>query len=91
MALANQSFGEWAEELAIAGGVGLVVGAIFFVILYAVIRVSPKRWWLWGAGAMTALLALMIMLCAGLHRAVVQQIYADGGGTGARRDPAHRP
>lgn len=60
--LSNQSFGEWARELAIASGVGLVVGAIFFVILYAVIRVSPKRWWLWGAGAVTALLAVMIML-----------------------------
>ncbi|HET9355751.1 MAG TPA: M48 family metallopeptidase [Sphingomicrobium sp.] len=60
--LSNQSFGEWAKELAIASGVGLVVGAIFFVILYAVIRVSPKRWWLWGAGAVTALLAVMIML-----------------------------
>ena len=60
--LSNQSFGEWAKELAIAGGVGLAVGAIFFVILYAVIRGSPKRWWLWGAGAVTALLAVMIML-----------------------------
>ena len=60
--MSNQIFGEWAKELAIATGVGLVVGAIFFVVLYAVIRNSPKRWWLWGAGAVTALLAVMIML-----------------------------
>lgn len=60
--LSNQSLGEWAKELAIANGVGLVVGAIFFTIIYAVIRNSPKRWWLWGAGAVTALMAVMIML-----------------------------
>ena len=60
--MSNQSLGEWVKELAIGTGVGLVVGAIFFVVLYAVIRNSPKRWWLWGAGAVTALLAVMIML-----------------------------
>lgn len=60
--MSNQSFGEWAKELAIATGVGLVVGAIFFIVLYAVIRKSPKRWWLWGAGAVAALMAVMIML-----------------------------
>ena len=60
--MSNQSFLEWFKEWSIALGVGLVVGAIFFVVLYAVIRKSPKRWWLWGAGAVTALLAIMIML-----------------------------
>ena len=60
--LSNQSFAEWAKEFSIGMGVGLVVGAIFFMILYAVIRNSPKRWWLWGTGAVTALLAVMIML-----------------------------
>ena len=36
---------------AILLGVGLVTGAIFFAIIYAVIRNSPKRWWLWGTAA----------------------------------------
>lgn len=60
--LSNQSFGDWATETAIMSGVGLVVGAIFFVIFWAVIRKSPKRWWLWGSGAVAALMAVMILL-----------------------------
>lgn len=60
--LSNQSLFEWAKELAIMGGVGLVTGAIFFTIIYAVIRKSPKRWWLWGTVATTAIMAVLIML-----------------------------
>lgn len=60
--LSNQSLGEWALEMAKGLGVGLVLGAVFFIIIYAVIRNSPRRWWLWGAGTMAALMAVMIML-----------------------------
>ena len=60
--MSNQTFLEWLKEWGIMLGVGLVIGAIFFVILYAVIRKSPRRWWLWGAGAVAALMAVMIML-----------------------------
>ena len=60
--MSNQTFLEWFKEWGIMLGVGLVIGAIFFVILYAVIRKSPRRWWLWGAGAVAALMAVMIML-----------------------------
>ena len=31
-------------------GVGLVIGALMFMVIYAVIRNSPKRWWLWASG-----------------------------------------
>jgi STE24 endopeptidase len=60
--LSNQSVGEWARELLIANGVGLVMGAIFFMIIYAVIRKSPRRWWLWGTGAVVGVMTVMIML-----------------------------
>jgi STE24 endopeptidase len=60
--LSNQSVGEWARELLIANGVGLVMGAIFFLIIYAVIRKSPRRWWLWGTGAVVGVMTVMIML-----------------------------
>ena len=60
--LSNQSFLEWLKEWGIMLGVGMVTGAIFFAIIYAVIRNSPKRWWLWGAGAFGALAALMILI-----------------------------
>ena len=60
--MSNQSIGEWAKELAIGVGVGLVVNAIFFLVIYAIIRKSPKRWWLWGAGAVGILSAILILL-----------------------------
>ena len=60
--LSNQTFLEWFKEWGIAMGVGVVTGAIFFAILYAVIRRNPKRWWLWGAAATGALLAVLILL-----------------------------
>ena len=60
--LSNQTFLQWLKEVGIALGVGVVTGAIFFAIIYAVIRNSPKRWWLWGAAATGALLAVLILL-----------------------------
>ncbi len=60
--LSNQGLGEWLSEWGIMLGVGIVVGALFFAILWAVIRNSPKRWWLWGTAATGALLAVMILL-----------------------------
>ena len=60
--MSNQSFLEWFTEWTILLGVGTVIGAIFFAIIYAVIRNSPKRWWLWGTLATGALLSVMILL-----------------------------
>lgn len=60
--LANQDFPAWATEQAIMLGVGLVIGMIFFTVIYAVIRGSPRRWWLWATAAVSVLLALMILI-----------------------------
>ena len=60
--LSNQSFPAWLSEWGIMLGVGLVTGAVFFAIIYAVIGNSPKRWWLWGTVATGALLSVLILL-----------------------------
>jgi STE24 endopeptidase len=60
--LSNQAFLEWFKEWGIMLGVGIVTAAIFFAIIYAVIRNSPKRWWLWGTVATGALLSVLILL-----------------------------
>jgi STE24 endopeptidase len=60
--MSNQTFAEWFKEWGIMLGVGVVTTAIFLVIIYAVIRKSPKRWWLWGTAATVALFAVMILL-----------------------------
>lgn len=60
--MSNQNLMEWFKEFGIMLGVGLVTGAIFFAIIYAVIRKSPKRWWLWGTLATTVLSGVMILV-----------------------------
>ena len=55
--LMNQSFGGWALDQAKSLGIGVVLSAILFTVVLAVIRRSPRRWWLWGALTMTAFTA----------------------------------
>ena len=58
--LVNQDFGAWAAEQGIALGVALVTTALLLAVIFTVIRKSPRRWWLWGGAAMTALIAVMV-------------------------------
>ena len=60
--MSNQTFLEWFKEYGIMLGVGIVTSAIFLAIIYAVIRKSPRRWWLWGTVATTVLSAVMILI-----------------------------
>jgi len=60
--MSNQRLAEWSVEQLKLFGVGLVIGALMFMVIYAVIRNSPKRWWLWASGALAAMFAVMIML-----------------------------
>jgi STE24 endopeptidase len=60
--LMNQSFGDWLIDQGKNLGVGIVISAILFTIVLAVIRKSPKRWWLWGALTMTAFSAFASMI-----------------------------
>ena len=60
--MSNQTLTEWGFEQSKLFGVGLVIGALMFMVIYAVIRKSPKRWWLWASGALAAMFAVMIML-----------------------------
>ena len=60
--MSNQSLAEWGFEQLKLFGIGLVIGALMFMVIYAVIRNSPKRWWLWASGALAAMFAVLIML-----------------------------
>jgi len=48
--LSNQTFLQWMRDELVGLGVGVVFGAIALTLIYAVIRRSPRNWWLWGAG-----------------------------------------
>lgn len=60
--LMNQSLGAWLGEQAIALLLSVVMTAILFAIVFAVIRRFPRTWWLWGTCAVTALIALLILI-----------------------------
>ena len=60
--LMNQSFADWALDQGKGLGIGIVLSAILFTIVLAVIRKSPKRWWLWGALTMTGFAAFGAMI-----------------------------
>jgi len=60
--LMNQSFPAWFGEYSIALALSLVATAIFFMIVFAVIRRAPRSWWAWASAVTIALLALMIMV-----------------------------
>lgn len=48
--LSNLSLGGWFGEQAKGLLVGLILGTLALVIIYAVIRKATRTWWLWGAG-----------------------------------------
>ncbi len=60
--LMNQSFSDWLIDQGKNLGVGIFLSAIVFTVVLAVIRKSPKRWWLWGALTMTAVSAFGAMI-----------------------------
>jgi STE24 endopeptidase len=60
--LMNLGFGEWLGEQAIGLGIGIVSMALFLMAFFAVIRRSPKRWWLWGTGIISGFVIIGIAI-----------------------------
>ena len=48
--LSNLTLGGWFGEQAKGLMVGLILGTVALVVIYAVIRKATRTWWLWGAG-----------------------------------------
>ena len=61
-ALSTQAFGPWLGDQAKELGVGLVLGGLGIVVLYGVLRRTPRTWWLWGAVTATVLLVLAALI-----------------------------
>ena len=59
----SQPFGDWLMQLGIATVVSSLVGALFFMGVYLLMRRTGRRWWLWS-GALTAALLAFVMLLA---------------------------
>jgi STE24 endopeptidase len=48
--LLTQAFSGWLADQALALGLGLVIGSLLVMALYAVLRLAPRSWWIWAAG-----------------------------------------
>ena len=60
--MATQTFGRWFVEQLLALGVGIAATALVVSVLYAVIRRSGERWWLWGTVTSVALSTLALLI-----------------------------
>jgi STE24 endopeptidase len=57
--LSTQTFGQWLGEYLLRNGIGLAVSAIALSILYLIIAVTKKTWWIWGTLATIAFTAII--------------------------------
>jgi len=60
--LSNQAFGQWMRDQAVALGVGVVLGAIFMVPLFGLVRRLGKNWWVWGAVTTVVFIAFVALI-----------------------------
>jgi STE24 endopeptidase len=60
--LATQSFGPWMGDQGKGLLVGLVLGGIAVVGLFAIVRRLSRTWWIWGALATMVFLVIVIVI-----------------------------
>jgi STE24 endopeptidase len=60
--LSNQTFGPWLRDQAVMLGVAIVLGAIFIVPLFGLVRRLGKNWWVWGAVASVVFVAFFALI-----------------------------
>ncbi|MEG3088948.1 M48 family metalloprotease [Sphingomonas sp. PB4P5] len=60
--LMNQSFAAWAIDAAKAFGIGLIVNALLFMLMFWVIRHFRRGWWLIGTGVMAGVVLFRALI-----------------------------
>lgn len=60
--LATQDLGAWLGDRVTGLGMGIIGGSLFIAVLYAVIRKTGTKWWMWGAGITGAFIALLMLI-----------------------------
>ncbi len=61
--LSKQPLGDFLGQMALDGAIDVVLGSVFLLGIYALIRKTGARWWLWSGGL--AAVAILLMLLAG--------------------------
>ena len=58
----SQPFGDWIGQSALSTLIGALFGGLFFLGVYALIRRTGKRWWIWSGGlAVVAVSAFLLV------------------------------
>jgi STE24 endopeptidase len=58
----SQPLGDWLMQGAIAAGVSAVVGGLFLMGVYWLMRRTGRSWWIWSGGLTAAALSFVILL-----------------------------
>lgn len=58
----SQPFSDWLLQLGIATIVSSLLGALFFLGVYWLMRRTAKRWWIWSGALAAVALAFLILL-----------------------------
>ncbi len=60
--LMNQSVGAWLGDQAIGLLLGALLGSVLLLVIYAVIRMYPKHWWLIGTGVIAVAITFLVLI-----------------------------
>ena len=60
--LTSQAFAGWLGETAISTVISAVLFGLFLVALYALIRKTPRIWWLWSGGLTAVFITVLMVL-----------------------------
>jgi STE24 endopeptidase len=60
--LSNQNFLQWFRDFAVGFGFSLIGSVIVLTLIYAAIRWTKERWWVWGTGIAVLGLFILIMV-----------------------------
>ena len=60
--LATQSFFPWFGEQLIGFGLTIIGGTILLIALYAVFRLAPRTWWVWGAVVAILFMTVVVVI-----------------------------
>ena len=58
----SQPLGDFLGQQGLMALISIVLGALFFLGIYALIRRSPRRWWLWATGFTAVVMTVMVVL-----------------------------
>ena len=60
--LLTQSFSGWLSDQGIGLLLNVIFGAILLMILYGVLKRTPRTWWLWGSAVMIVFMIIAIAI-----------------------------